>query len=76
MIPADETQPHGSRRRLAEGDVPVARARTEYRLSTNFYFTNKERPFKRNSDGGPDYNRMFAEAYSGQMLIATVDQCW
>jgi len=76
LIPTDEIQPRGSRRRLAEGDVPVARARTEYRLSTNFYFTNNERPFKRNSDGGPNYNRLFAEAYSGQMLIATVDQCW
>ena len=72
-------------RRLAEGsDVPVATAETMYRATKSFRFTNGERPFYQNAGNPsqPNYNRQFAEAYSGIMAIAVegtvggIPLCW
>jgi hypothetical protein len=65
------------------GDIAVATALSISHATTNFYYTNGERPFTLNANGSPNYfGRTFISVHAGTMSIATSgllggkDLCW
>jgi len=59
------------------GSSAVATARSNLRFTTEFRFTNGDRPHYVDANGNKDYNRLFVEAYAGTLSIATHgDICW
>ena len=66
---------------LGGSDIAVATARSYHKVTTNFRYTNGERPFTA-TNGTRNFARPFVEGYAGMLSIAThgsvggVGVCW
>ena len=56
-----------------EESISVARAQSFVRSSTNFRFTNGQRPFFVGADGSKEYDRSFVESYAGLLSVRRKD---